>query len=157
MAPKPLPRVLTIRYNRATGAWLTVIGSTALLALLVYDFLFDSRSSLPYAIPYFMAALLLLAGLTAVLRTAYFTYDSQAERIETRTLFGVHRTYPRSGYDWIAYSTDPIQIREVAPGGRSRAIPISHLSADPDDWAEFIDHLLNLSAPGESDAIEGRA
>jgi hypothetical protein len=146
MAPQPLHGALAIRYNRTAAAWLAVIGSTALLALMVYDFLFDPRDSLPLALPYLAAALLLFAGLTTLLRTAYITYDPEAERIETRTLWGARRAYPRTGYSWIAYSTDPLQIREVAPDGRSRPIPVSHLTADPEDWAEFLAHLHDLSA-----------
>jgi len=144
--------MLTIHYNRTVGVWLAVIGSTVLLASLVCDLLFDPHSSLRFALPYLFAAILLVAGLTVLVRTAYFTYDPQAERIETRTLLGGRRAYPRAGYDWLAYSTRPIQIREVASGGRSRPIPISALTADPEDWAEFLDHLVNLSAPDEPGA-----
>lgn len=47
------------------------------------------------------------------------------------------RSYPRTGYGWIAYSRNPLQIREVASDGRSQRIPISHLTADPEDWSAF--------------------
>lgn len=140
-----LPPALTVRYNRTFGAWLVVTGSAALLAVVIYDLLFESGNSLPFVFPYFVASYALATGVIAVLRPTYFTYDTETERIETRALSGVRRAYPRPGYDWIAYSTDPLQIREVAPGGRSRPISISHLFADPEDWAEFLDHLLSLS------------
>lgn len=154
MAAQTRPRVLTVRCNRATGAWLAVIGSTMLLVLLIVDLLFDPSGSGRFAVPYALAMLLLFTGLNAVLRTTYFTYDPQAERIETRAL--IRRSFPRTGYDWIAYSTNPLQIREVAPGGASRPVPISHLIADPEDWTEFIDHLHNLSAEVAEPPEEGR-
>jgi hypothetical protein len=115
-----------------------------LLALLIVDLLFDPGGSGRFAVPYFAAALPLLAGLNSLLRTTYFTYDPESELIETRTVF-----------DWIAYSTNPLQIREVAPGGASRPIPVSHLIADPEDLADFIAGIDNLSAPEEPDTVEG--
>ena len=148
---------IVVRYNRTAAAWLLVVGAATLLALLIRDLLFDPRGSLSFAGAYLAAGLLAYSGSAALIRTAYFTFDPDTERLVARTLWGRVRTYPRPGFDWIAYSTGPLQIREVAPDGRSRKISVSHLIADPDDWSGFLDHLLDLSAPDEPDPTEGRA
>lgn len=147
----PLPveasdQMLTIRYNRTHGSWVLVIGATMLFGLLLYDLMADGQRSLPLAIPYLLCSVMAYSGLTMLLRTAYFTYDPRTDRVESRDFGGRLRSFPGPGHVWLAYSTGPVEIREVAADHESRRVPISHLIADPEDWAEFIEHLPDLSA-----------
>ncbi|MEU5871532.1 hypothetical protein AB0A73_08225 [Glycomyces sp. NPDC047369] len=156
MSPEPPPGPLVVRYNRTTGAWLLVIGAVMLLALLIQDLLFDPQRAVMYLLAYACAAVLVFGGATALVRTEYFTFDPRTDRLVARRFWGGRRVYPSPGYDWIAYSTGPVQIREVAPDGGSRVIPVAYLTADPGDWAEFLGRLDNLSAPEEPGPVEER-
>jgi hypothetical protein len=156
MNPKPLPPPVTVRPNRTFGAWLLVIGAAVLLIVLIQDVFFDPRRALTYVLSYVCAGFLLYEGAGLLIRAVYFTYNHASEQLVVRSSWGKLRTYPRPGYEWIAYSTGPLRVREVAADGRSRTIPVSPHHADAEDWTIFLDHLHDLSAPDAIDATEDR-
>ncbi|HEX2144235.1 MAG TPA: hypothetical protein VHG10_06995 [Glycomyces sp.] len=150
LAPEPV----TVRYNRTLGAWLVVIGATMLLALLVQDLFFDPHRALVYLLSCVCAAYLGFEGAIVLIRAEYSTYLPGTERLVTRTSWGRRRTYPRPEYGWIAYSTGPLRIREIAAVGRGRTIPVSLHFADPEDWAALLDQLHNRSTSEEAESSE---
>jgi hypothetical protein len=156
MNPEPPPAPVTVRPNRTFGAWLLVIGAAVLLIVLIQDVLFDPRRALTYVLSYACAGFLLHEGVGLLIRTVYFTYVPASEQLVVRSSWGRPRAYPRPGYEWIAYSTRPLRVREVAADGHSRTIPVSPRLADAEDWAIFLDHLHDLSAPDTVDATEDR-
>jgi hypothetical protein len=133
-----------------------VIGAAALLILLIQDVLFDPRRALMYVLSYVFAGSLLYEGASLLIRSVYFTYAPASEQLVVRSSWGKLRTYPRPGYEWIAYSTGPLRVREVAADGRSRAVPVSPHHADAEDWTIFLDHLHDLNSPDTIDATEDR-
>lgn len=157
MNPEPPPAPVTVRPNRTSGAWLLVIGAAVLLILLIQDVFFDPRRALMYVLSYVFAASLLYEGAGLLIRSVYFTYAPASEQLVIQSRWGKLRTYPRPGYEWIAYSTGPLRVREVAADGRSRTIPVSPHFADAEDWTIFLDHLHDLSSPNSIDATENQA
>lgn len=143
---QPHPPIFTVRYDRTQGAWALAIGATMLFGLFLHHLMDDVRLSLLTAVPFLFLALLTYAGLSSLLRSGYLTHDPRTGRVEVRDFWRRWRSYPSPGYRRLAYTSSPVEVREVADDGESRRVPISHVPADSDDWAAFTERLFDIDA-----------